>query len=69
MNWNFQSQKHYKGRTVKYSPIEKNSKVLMTQQVIVNKLKKTGPIKQISEDKGVTGDTDDRIKKEIDSLD
>ena len=41
----------------------------MTQQVIVNKLKKTGPIKQIPEDKGVTGDTDDRIKKETDSLD
>ena len=37
----------------------------MTYQVIVNKLKREKPIKQIAEETGVTRDTVYRIKKEL----
>lgn len=56
---------HYKGRPVKYSATAKNPKDRMTYQVIVNKLKKEEPIKQIAEDTGVTRDTVYRIKSEL----
>lgn len=60
-----QRKGHYKGRPVKYSPNAKNPRDRMTYQVIVNKLKKEEPIKQIAEDTGVTRDTVYRIKKEL----
>lgn len=56
---------HYKGRPVKYAADAKDPKDRMTYHVIVNKLKREEPIKQIAEDTGVTRDTVSRIKKEL----
>lgn len=56
---------HYKGRPVKYAEDAKDPKDRMTYQVIVNKLKREKPIKQIAEETGVTRDTVYRIKKEL----
>ncbi|MPM64206.1 hypothetical protein SDC9_111092 [bioreactor metagenome] len=59
---------HYKGRPMKYAANAKNLRDRMTYNVIVSKLKKSEPIKNIPEETDVTRDTVYRIKGELEEL-